>query len=84
VYQQSPKPTGGDQTFIPKGLHLVRISVHPLDLYVARGTVLLIVLVLIADVVVVLLLLQLLLSGCALGCWAPNYHLLDHKSLLLL
>jgi hypothetical protein len=84
VYQQISKPVGGDRSFSPKGLLLVRISVHPLDLYAAWGRVLLIVLVLIANVVVVLLLLWLLLIGCALGCWAPRCHQLDHKSLLLL
>jgi hypothetical protein len=33
---------------------------------------------------VVLLLLRLLLSDCALGCWALRYFQLDHKRLLLL
>jgi hypothetical protein len=32
VLQQSPKPAGEDQSFGPKGLHLVRISVHLLSL----------------------------------------------------
>jgi hypothetical protein len=31
-----------------------------------------------------LLLLLLLLNRCTLGCWAPRYHQLDLKRLLLL
>jgi hypothetical protein len=47
----------GTRAFAPKGLHLVRISVHPLDFYVARARVLLIVLIFVVVIVVVLLLL---------------------------
>jgi hypothetical protein len=57
VFQQSPKPTGGDQSVSPEGLHLVRISVHLLNLCVAWGRVLLVGLVFILDVMVLLLLL---------------------------
>jgi hypothetical protein len=81
VHQQSLKPAGGDRSFSPDGLHLINISVDLLDLCVARGRVLLIVLVLNVYVMVLQL---LLLSLCALGYWAPRYHQLDHKRLLLL
>jgi hypothetical protein len=57
VFQQSPKPAGGDWSFSPEGLHLVRISVHPLDLCVTQGRVLLVGLVFYVDVMVLLLLL---------------------------
>jgi hypothetical protein len=40
VFQQSPKPTNGDQSFGPEGLHLIRISVHLLVLGVAGGWIL--------------------------------------------
>jgi hypothetical protein len=59
VFQQSPKPASGDRSFSPEGLHLIRIWVHPLDLYVSQRRVLLIVLVFVVDVVVLLLLLLL-------------------------
>jgi hypothetical protein len=75
---------GGDWSFSPEGLHLLSISVQPLALYVAQGSVLLIVLVFIVDVVVLLLLLLLLLlNRCALGYWAPRYHQLNLNQLLL-
>jgi hypothetical protein len=73
VSQQSLKPTGGDCSLRPEGLHLLSVSVQLLALCVTQGRVLLIVLVFIIDIVVLLLLL-LLLSRCALGCWAPKYH----------
>jgi hypothetical protein len=53
-----------------------------LALVVAQGRVLLVVFVFIIDVIVLLLLL--LLRRCALGCWAPRYHQLNLKRLLLL
>jgi hypothetical protein len=40
VFQQSPKPAGGDRSFNPEGLHIVSIVVHPVDLSVAHGRVL--------------------------------------------
>jgi hypothetical protein len=40
VFQQSPKLTGGDRSFSPKGLHLVCISVHLLILCVTQGRLL--------------------------------------------
>jgi hypothetical protein len=57
LFHQSPKPIGGDRSFSPEGLHLVRISEHPLDLCVARGRVFLIGLVFYVDIMVLLLLL---------------------------
>jgi hypothetical protein len=45
VLQQSSKPTGENWSFGPKGLHLIRISVHLLVLGVARGRALFIGLV---------------------------------------
>jgi hypothetical protein len=50
VFQQSLKPTGGNRSFCPEGLHLVCISVYPLDLCVARGRVLPLGLVFYVDV----------------------------------
>jgi hypothetical protein len=73
------KPTSGDRSFIPEGLHLVSIPVQLLNLCVTQGRVLLIVFVFIV-IVVVLLLLLWLLSKCALGYWALRYHQLDLKS----
>jgi hypothetical protein len=84
VYYHSLKPTGGDWSFSPKGHHLISISVHLLALFVAQRRVLLIILVFIIGVIVLFLLLLMLLSKCALGYWAPKYHQLDHKRLLLL
>jgi hypothetical protein len=40
VLQQSLKPAGGDWSFGPEGLHLIRIPVHLLILDVAWGRVL--------------------------------------------
>jgi hypothetical protein len=40
VFQQSPKPTGEDQSFGPEGLHLICISVHLFVLGVTGGRVL--------------------------------------------
>jgi hypothetical protein len=57
VFQQSPKPASGDYSFSPERLHLIRISVHPLDLCVTQGRVLLVSLVFYVDVMVFLLLL---------------------------
>jgi hypothetical protein len=78
-YYHSSKPAGGDRSFSLKGIYLVSISIHLLILCITEERVLLIVIVFIIGIVVVLLLLWLLLSGCALGCWAPQYHQLDHK-----
>jgi hypothetical protein len=80
VFQQSPKPTSGDQSFGPEELHLVRILVHHLVLGVTRGRVLFI-----GHVFKVMVLqLLLLLSGRALSHWALREHQLYHKRLLLL
>jgi hypothetical protein len=75
VFQQSTKPTGGDRSVSTEG-----ISIQLLTLVVTQGRVLLVIFVFVVDVVVLLL----LLSRCALGYWAPRYHQLDLKSLLLL
>jgi hypothetical protein len=45
VFQQSPKPAGEDWSFVPEGLHLIRILVHLFVLGVARGRVLFVSLV---------------------------------------
>jgi hypothetical protein len=82
VSQQSMKPTGGDQSFNTEGFPLVSISVQLLAHVVAQGRVLLVVFVFVVDVMV--LLPQLLLSRCTLGCWAPRYHQLKLKRLLIL
>jgi hypothetical protein len=58
VFQQSPKPAGGAQSFNPDGLHLVCISVHLLVVRVARGKLLFIGLVFYAMVPRLLLLLS--------------------------
>jgi hypothetical protein len=80
VFYRSPKPTGGDRSFSPKGLHLIRISVHLIILRVARGRLLFIGLVL----YVMVLRLLLLLGRRALSRWALRDHQLYHKRLLLL
>jgi hypothetical protein len=77
------KPTGGDQSFGPEGLHLDTISVQFLTLFVTQGRVHLVIYVFIVDVVVLQLLI-LLLNRCALSCWDPKYHQLNLKRLLLL
>jgi dolichol kinase len=77
------KPAGGDQSFSLKALHLVSISIHLLDLYVAQERVPLVILVCIVGVVVLLLLLRLL-SKCAKSYWALRYYQRDLKRLLLL
>jgi hypothetical protein len=59
AFQQSPKPTVGDRSFSPKGLHLISILVQLLNLCVAQGSILLIVLIFVVDIMV---LLPLLLS----------------------
>jgi hypothetical protein len=79
-----PKCSGGDQSFSLKELHLIRISVHPLDLCITQVRVLLVVLIFIVDVIIILLLLRLLLSSCILGCLALRIYQHDHKRLLLL
>jgi hypothetical protein len=58
VFQQSLKPVGGDRSFGPEGLHLICISVHLLELYVAQGKVLFIGLVFYVMVLLLLLLLS--------------------------
>jgi hypothetical protein len=70
VFQQSPKPAGGDESFSPEGLHLVRISVHLFILCVARGRFLFVGLVF----YVMVLQLLLLLSKRALSRWALRDH----------
>jgi hypothetical protein len=80
VFQQSPKPAGGDRRFGPEGVHLIRISIHLLVLGVARGRVLFVGLIF----YVMFLRLLLLLSGRALSHSAPRDHQLYHKRLLLL
>jgi hypothetical protein len=70
VFQQSPKPTGGDRSFSPEGLHLIRISVHLLILRVTQGRLLFIALVFYTMV----LRLLLLLSRQALSQRAPRDH----------
>jgi hypothetical protein len=40
VFQQSPKPSGGDRSFSPEGLHLVCILIHLLVLHVTWGRLL--------------------------------------------
>jgi hypothetical protein len=72
VSQQILKPAGGDQSFSPKGLHLLSVSIHLLTVCVTQGRVLLIVFISVLDVIVHILLV--LLSRCALGCWALRYH----------
>jgi hypothetical protein len=58
VFQQSPKSFGGDRSFGPEELHLVRILVHLLILGVAQGRVLFIGLVFYIMVLWLLLLLS--------------------------
>jgi hypothetical protein len=64
------KPAGEDQRFDPKGLHLVRVSVHLLVFGIARGRVLFVGLVF----GVMVLRLLLLLSRCVLSRWALRNH----------
>jgi hypothetical protein len=80
VFQQSLKPAGGDRSFSPKGLHLVRISVHLLILRVTQGMLLFIGLVFYTMV----LWLLLLLSRRTLSYCAFRDHQLYHKRLLLI
>jgi hypothetical protein len=80
VFQQSPKPTDGDRSFGPEGLHLIRISVHLLILSVAQERVLFVGIVF----YVMVLWLLLLLNRRALSCWALRDHQLYHKRLHLL
>jgi hypothetical protein len=58
VFQQSPKPTGGDRSYSPKGLHLVHILIHLLDLGVAQGSMLFVNLIFYVLVLQLLLLLD--------------------------
>jgi hypothetical protein len=58
MFQQSPKPAGGDQSFSPEGLHLIRITIHPLDLGVTQGRVVFVDLVFYVLVFLLLLLLS--------------------------
>jgi hypothetical protein len=58
VFQQSPKPAGGDRSFSPEGLHLICIKVHLLNLCVALGRLLFISLVFYIMVLRLLLLLR--------------------------
>jgi hypothetical protein len=80
LFQQSSKPAGEDRSFSPEGLHLIRISVHLLDLSVARGRVLFIGLVF----YIMVLWLLLLLNRRALSRWTLKDHQLYHKRFLLL
>jgi hypothetical protein len=80
VLQRSSKPAGGNWSFDPEGLHLIRISVHLFVLGVARGSVLFVGLVFYTLV----LRLLLLLSRQALGYWALRNHQLYLKRLLFL
>jgi hypothetical protein len=66
VFQQSPKPAGGERSFVPEGLHLIHISVHLLILGVVQERVLFVGLVF----YVIVLRLLLLLSRRALSRWA--------------
>jgi hypothetical protein len=66
VFQQSSKPAGGDWSFSPEGLHLIRILVQLLILYVTRRRLLFISLIF----YVMVLWLLLLLGRRALSCWA--------------
>jgi hypothetical protein len=70
VFQQSPKPASKNWSFDPKGLHLIRISVHLLILVVARGSLLSVGLVF----YILVLRLLLLLSRRVLSCWALRNH----------
>jgi hypothetical protein len=74
------KPADGDQSFSPKGLHLISISVHLLDLCVAQGEY--------SSPPLSSLLMSWSSCYCPQqvrpGCWAPRDHHLDHKRLLLL
>jgi hypothetical protein len=81
VSQQSTKPTGGDWSYSTEGFPLVSISVQFLALVVTQGRVPLVISIFTVDIMALLLLL--LLSRCALGRWAPRYHQLDLKRLLL-
>jgi hypothetical protein len=58
VLQQSSKPAGGDRSFDHEGLHLVRITVHHLDLDVTRGRALFVDLLFYVMVLLLLLLLR--------------------------
>jgi hypothetical protein len=77
MFQQSLKSTGGDQSFRPEGLHLIRILLHLHLLCVAQGGVLLRVFM--VSVIVVLLLRWLLLNRQALSRWVLRDQQLDHK-----
>jgi hypothetical protein len=80
VFQQSPKPTDGEQSFGPKGLHLIYILLHLLDLGAAQGRVLSFSLVF----YIMVLQLLLLFSTRTLSHWPLKDHQLYHKRLLLL
>jgi hypothetical protein len=53
VSQQILQPVGGNQSFIPKGLYLIGIMVHPLIFYVTRGSVVLIAIIIVNVVLIV-------------------------------
>jgi hypothetical protein len=80
VFQQSTKPAGGNQSFSPEGLHIIRISVHLLILRVTQGRLLFVDLAF----YVMILWLLLLLSRRALSHGALRDHQLYHKTFLLL
>jgi hypothetical protein len=80
VFQQSSKPVGENWSFIPEGLHLIRISLHLLILGVAQGRVLFIGLVF----YILVLRLLLLLSSSAVSRWALRNHQLYLKRFLFL
>jgi hypothetical protein len=79
VFQQSPKPAGGYRSFSPKGLHLVCILVHLLNLSVAQGRALSFGLVF----YIMVLQLLMLFSRRTLSHWALRDDQLYHKTLLL-
>jgi hypothetical protein len=78
VLQQSSKPAGKNWSFDPKGVHLIRISVHLLVLGVAQGRVLFVGLVF----YILVLRLLLLFSRRVLSRWALRNHQLYLKRLL--
>jgi hypothetical protein len=53
VSQQILQLAGGNQSFIPKGLYLIGIMVHPLIFYVTRGSVVLIAIIIVIVVLIV-------------------------------
>jgi hypothetical protein len=53
VSQQILQLASGNQSFIPKGLYLIGIMVHPLIFYVTRGSVVLIAIIIVIVVLIV-------------------------------